>query len=58
MPPQELQVTCVACGGLLGERRTNVEVVLDPEVRYVYTHWGCSSFTHRGSPILARPFPA
>ncbi len=55
MEKPEEQVTCVACGGPLARARTNVEVLMDPEVRYVFTHWGCSSFVHYNGPASVSP---
>jgi hypothetical protein len=49
MTQQERQVTCVACGGPLGAARTNIEVLMDPDVRYLLTHLGCSSFAQHDS---------
>lgn len=45
---QHKQVTCACCGKAIRDRENiNVEPLVDPSVRYVVTHWDCTTFPRR-----------
>ncbi|TQJ05930.1 hypothetical protein FB471_5775 [Amycolatopsis cihanbeyliensis] len=42
------QKTCAGCGQpLTVPQRTNVEPLIDGQVRYVAVHWGCTTHPNR-----------
>lgn len=43
------QQTCPACGKPLGDGPLNLEVLIDPSIRYVFVHWDESTYVRQGT---------
>lgn len=50
------QKTCAGCGRPIADgENVNVEPLVDNNIRYVVTHWGCNTFVYHHHREEAQP---